>query len=229
MKKLLVLALLLSLAWWGRAEAAAISCAGLPGSVADPAGDALNAGAPDIVCAGVQRVGSTLQLRVAFAAGSFDPATSHVGFSLDVDQNPLTGFPGVDAANNDSAVLGTEFIVVFGSDFEGGVARVRADPTFATVGTGSVDFFDNGMLATIPLALLGGDDGIVNFKATVQTQVTDIGFTGIQDYATDVGLAPGISAVPEPGSFALVLAALLGTVAAGRHPARRARLTVPAR
>lgn len=54
-----------------------------------------------------------------------------------------------------------------------------------------ITFVPDGMDATLPLALLGGDDGLINFKVTTQRQLTESGFTGIQDYMTDVGLPAG--------------------------------------
>ena len=53
----------------------------------------------------------------------------------------------------------------------------------------------------LPLSALGGDRGELNFKVVVQTQIdfppAVIGYTGIVDYMTDIGQAPG-SLVSHP-------------------------------
>ena len=62
-----------------------------------------------------------------------------------------------------------------------------------------ITFLTDGMEATIPLALLGDDDGTVNYKVTVQRQLDEGGgFTGILDYMPDLGAAPGMVQLPGP-------------------------------
>ena len=123
MKMFLVVLALLSSAFLGRVEAAPISCAGLPGSIIDLTGDAVGMGAPDIVCAGAQADGGNLVLRIGFGPGTFNPATTFAQFSLDTDQNIGTGAPGVDAGNNDSGLMGSDFIVNLGSAYNGALAQ----------------------------------------------------------------------------------------------------------
>jgi hypothetical protein len=101
----------------GAVAAATVPCSGLPGSLSDPAGDALFFGgptpSPDIVCAGAQVSGGNLLLRVGFAPGTFDPATTRIAFNLDIDQNPATGFSGITSGHADNAVMGVEYLVEF--------------------------------------------------------------------------------------------------------------------
>jgi hypothetical protein len=203
----------------GSAAAAPVSCSGLPGSIADPAGDAVGAGAPDILCAGAQVSGDSLVLRVGFGVGTFNPATTRVTFSLDTDQNPATGFPGITNGNADSAVMGVDYFVGFGSNSLAGFALVRS-AAFVVTGLGTVAFFDDGMVATVLLSMIG-DDGLLNFKATVQTQLPPtedfpVSFTPIQDFASDLGLAPGTSVIAEPATLSLLGSALLA-LACGRR------------
>jgi hypothetical protein len=215
----------------GSAAAATVPCSGLPGSLSDPAGDAFFFGgptpSPDIVCAGAQVSGGNLLLRVGFAPGTFDPATTRVSFNLDIDQNPATGFSGITNGNADSAVMGVEYLVEFGSNYNIGLAWVETVPGLSVLGTGPVEFFDDGMVATVLLSLLG-DDGLFNFKTTVQTQNPPtqqfpVSFTIIQDFASDLGLAPGTTAIAEPATLSLYGIALLA-LARGRRKEKAAAI-----
>src|SRR5262249_1010148 len=75
------------------------------GKVTDPEGDAQTFRdvviAPDLVEATVEVNESFLVLRVRFASGTLDAHTTYVTFSIDTDENPLTGSPGVDAGGSD--------------------------------------------------------------------------------------------------------------------------------
>jgi len=191
--------------------AAPVACAGMPGSLADPAGDALALPplpAPDIVCGAAQVSGPNLVLRAAFAAGTFSPATTMVSLVMDTDQNPATGHPGVDSSGHDSALMGSDYFVRFGSDYQGGLASLfvyaGVPNSFTLVGSFPVELFDDGMVTSIPLAQIG-DDGLLNFKLTVASQLGPAHFTIVIDYATDLNAQPGVSArVPEPSGLALL-------------------------
>src|SRR5207249_219068 len=98
------------------------------------------------------------------AAGAYAPlvwlaivTAAHVVFNLDTDQNPATGFPGVDAAHNDAALLGADYQVVLGSNSEGGTAKVlrwdAASGSFLLVATEPVSAGLAGYDGTVPLAV----------------------------------------------------------------------------
>lgn len=172
------------------------------GVVTDPAGD-VAAGAPDLTRATVLFVNGDALLSVRFRPGTFDVNTTLVQFVFDTDQNPATGSPGVDSGcQNDRATMGTDRFVEFGvPSYHGTRASVsRAAGTtcnqyvFVQNVNGAVVNYPDGIDVRIPQSLVD-DDGRVNFKvvtATLVNQGPPAGFTGIQDYMPDVGLAPGV-------------------------------------
>lgn len=138
---------------------------------------------PDLVAGSIEITSGNLALlSVRFAPGTFDPATTFAQFDLDVDQNPLTGSPNQG--------LGIDYIVDLGSAFYGGQARVSrfsGGTQYQAVGTVPVSFVANGMDVGIPLSLMGGDDGRMNFRVITSAQVSPAGFSTILDYMPDIG------------------------------------------
>src|SRR5207253_3149954 len=169
-------------------------------SVTEPAGDATIDSrvqvSPDLVSATVSTDGGTLTVEVRFAPGTFNPATSLAQFNLDIDQNPATGSPGVDSAQNERALMGVEFIVNIGANL-GAQAEVRKftgqSNSFNLVGTVPSVVLANGYRVSIPLTLLDNDDGRLNFKVTASALINPSGpgFTGVLDYIPNLGLPPG--------------------------------------
>ncbi|HUC42006.1 MAG TPA: CARDB domain-containing protein, partial [Gemmatimonadales bacterium] len=171
------------------------------GSVGDPAGD-VPAGEPDLVSATATVAEGGLTLHVDFAPGT-RATTTRASFTLDVDRSPLTGFPGTRSGGGvDAEFLGVEFLVQMGSDFVGPTLRiVRYDGTsFVDVAnTIPITFSTDALEATIPLdVLLGNSNGTLNYKVSVQRQLTATGFTGVLDDMTDIGLPPGMVVPPIP-------------------------------
>ena len=72
-------------------------------------------------------------------------------------------------------------VSVSGSDFGSSVNVIP--------GGGGLDrtVVANGVDVTIPLSMLGEDDGNMNFKLTIQKQISPTSWTGINDYVTDLG------------------------------------------
>jgi hypothetical protein len=161
------------------------------GTVTDATGDAATccpviAVAPDLVSGGITITdGGTAILSVRFSPGTFDPNTTTVGFLLDTDQNAASG--------GDFTGMGLEYIVDFGSEYFSGFAFILRYEGFGEYGpyvpAAPVSIVNNGMEVALPLSLLGGDDGRMNFRVYVQTQVSEDGFTTILDYMPDRGLA----------------------------------------
>ena len=169
-------------------------------TVTDPVGDA-GEGNPDLLT-GVATAGNgNLALSVRFAPGTFNPATTHALFNLDIDGNPATGFQGIDNGAHDVGVLGVEYLVFLGSASEAGNATILHfnGVGFTTVGTVPVTFSPDGMDVVIPLALLGNDDGQMTFRVEVQTQLTPTpSYTPALDWMPDTTLPPGSLQLPPP-------------------------------
>jgi hypothetical protein len=174
------------------------------GTVTDPDSDA---GAspnddpdPDVVFASVSSDGTNLNLQVRFKPGTFDLLLTRAQFLLDTDQNAATGHPGSNAGCvDDAGIIGSEYLINLGADLGTSAAvfdYLGTCNSFGTAGSGSTVFVTDGMDATIPLLVLGGDDGDVNYKVTISEQIgAGPGFTGVLDTMPDLGLAAAQSNV----------------------------------
>jgi hypothetical protein len=187
--------------------------------VADPAGDTFGVGAVqhDIVSVTSTVTATDLVLQVAFggpisAPSAFAP-NSVVGFiDLDIDQNDVTG--SAQTHGPTSAFPGTEFFVdVFGEQFSPGLADVVSAATLLTVGQAPITFAATSFTVTVPLSLLGGDNGAVDYRVVMgsSAEPTDeaLGASRIE---------PG-DVVPEAGS--LVIWATLGLTVGSAAVSRR--------
>ena len=158
------------------------------GSLIDPAGDA-GSGA-DVVSATGTVAGGNLTLSARFARTTYN-ASTFVVWNLDTDQNTATGFPGITNTNADAALLGVDFIVqIRGTAFGSTVTVLRGNLTVVST-TLTPTFVANGVDVTIPLSLLDGDDGVMNYKATIQTQLTAGSWSGINDFISNLGSPVG--------------------------------------
>ena len=164
----------------------------LVGTLTDPSGDATptNAGtSPDLVSANVLNVGNGLIFQVRFAPGTFDPATTLANVLLDTDQNPATGHPGDDSSCiNDSGILGLDYQVDAPT---GQVYHFTACRTFTPGGIAQVTTVANGFDIRVDFAQIGADDGILNFKVITERALSPNTSTGVLDYMSNVGSAPG--------------------------------------
>jgi len=179
--------------------------------ITDPAGDSFSP-LVDMVSGSATVDNGNLVLTVSFAPG-FDSTQASITANLDIDQDPSTGYPGIDTANNDSAIMGTDYVVLFGaSPIFGyyGIYEYQAGSFLFNPSGVSTTVLSDGMTATVPLSLLGNDDGYMNYKFLSQVVLSYYSTTTILDYMTDVGLAPGTSTVPEPSTLFLLSAGLVG-------------------
>ena len=165
-----------------------LSAGPVPGTVTDPDNDAFPsdnpAPFPDLVSASVTSDGTDLHLSVRFKPGTFDQALTAAQFNLDTDQNPATGNPGTDGSCvTDAEELGVDFVLDMGADL-GMDARLLGSSgcrifTAPVMVPNAVVFVADGMDAVVPLAMLGSDDGLLNFKVALFELIEGLdGFTG---------------------------------------------------
>ena len=129
------------------------------------------------------------------------PSFNGLVFQPHSHQNPGTGNPGTDGGcATDAEELGVDFLLDMGADL-GMDARLvgssgcRAFDEAMTV-PNAVLFVADGMDAVVPLAMLGSDDGLLNFKVTMSELIEGLdGFTGILDVMPDTGERVGTSAL----------------------------------
>lgn len=177
------------------------------GRVMDPVGDIQSDPrvpvSPDLIDAEVRAAGGVLSITLTFAAGTVSPQSDIFSYVvLDTDENPATGFAGVDplgiVGGRDSGVIGVDYMISFVNPRGSTVAEIfRTAPTGVgeRVGTAGVAVQGtNQFVVGVPLSLLGGDDGRLGFKANAGkwasgSQERIRGF----DYLPDVGLPPGLT------------------------------------
>jgi hypothetical protein len=184
------------------------------GAVSDPLGDSLLAG-PDIVSAEIVVDDLWVTFTMRFAAGTWDSATVKSGFSLDLDQNSATG--GAFGS------LGVDAVATQGYLTDNGTAYLTLFPGNNLVGSAPVDFLADGVRYAFQRALFGGEDGALDFFATVQVDVRADASTPILDFAPDfiAGPASTVAAVPEPATLGLLGGGLSLLAARRRRAASR--------
>jgi hypothetical protein len=144
--------------------------------------------------------GATLYVEVHFEPSTFT-TKAEVTLTIDVDQDPATGHPGIDSlCSFDATAVGTDTIVTAGGTPDPGNAvrigrAVGPDcNNFHSFSGGTVSVLADGYLVEIPLHDLGDDDGIVTYKATSATELDQpFASTPIQDVLPDVGQPPAVS------------------------------------
>ena len=174
-------------------------------SVPDPAGDTFGSGSVqiDIVSVTTQVVAGSLDFNIVFAGAVSPPSSSLsnsvVGFlDLDTDQNPATGVSTrFGAPPTPTVIPGIEFYVDLLSElFTPGMVDVINASTGLPSGSAAISYGATSFSLTLPLSLIGGDDGFLNWGLIVGT------FSEATDQATgSTGTSiPPPEGVPEPAS-----------------------------
>jgi hypothetical protein len=192
-------------------------------NVTDAAGDSA-AGEPDLVSmeVGVTAALDNVAFDIRFDAQDFDSATSRATIVIDIDRDPNTGFPGIYGANNDSNLIGNEYLINVGADL-GATAQIlewisgeTAPADYDLVATVPVTVNSDGYYLNFDLGLLGDDDGYFRYKVLTQRYLGS-GYTGIQDYMPDLGdpagdVNPTGSLVSAPYRFTVTSLPAFGTL-----------------
>jgi hypothetical protein len=183
----------------------------LIGNATDPVGDALITPVirdgvlvtpvvpvlPDLVAGLIENTGGNLTATVSFAPGSLSRADTTFCVLLDTDENPTTGNSGLGA---DSASIGWDYSICGVNPRGSTTAQVsralgpNQPGQVLGVGSSIVTFpgTDQARI-TVPLSLLGNDDGRLSFKVlSMQWVDAPIINTAVLDWMLDVGQPPGL-------------------------------------
>jgi hypothetical protein len=181
--------------------------AGLSGSVTDAIGDpivlpVLRNGVsvtpvvrvpPDLVSAALDVTSGNLTATIAFAPGTLSHTDTSACLQLDVDEDAATGnrSPGGDVA------LGFDYSVCGVAPRGSTTAQVSRLGGATAVGVGSVPVTfpsADSIRFTVPLALVGNDDGRMAFKVSVIQYVDDpvVFNSGTIDWMPDLGRLAGL-------------------------------------
>jgi len=186
-----------------------LSFADYYGSVTDAIGDndpRNRAGGAYDFASGTARVtGGNLIFSTTFAPGTFSSENwraAYIYAGIDLDRNPSTGHPGINADDTDSTIFGMDYFVAWGgsSVFPGyGLYRYRAaegdwfavDRNLSATYSVSADDPSVGIATvTIPLSdFRGASVGTFNFKFKVNKLTSSNAISTTLDY------------MPNPGSF----------------------------
>jgi hypothetical protein len=155
--------------------------------VTDPAGDVRQSPTgrpvPDLVRGTADVEGSNITFGARFAPGTFDPSGTWVLVNMDVDANRSTGVR-IDLS------MGIDYFLFADLEFSQTVASVhRCTSSSSTdcprsVGTAPISVVADGVDITIPLSMLGNDDGRMLFRFYTQLLVDS-------DDMPDMFLSPG--------------------------------------
>ena len=190
------------------------------GSVTDALGDDLFGSIFDFISGSATVTDTDLIFTTTFAPGKFNWEKARIGVLIDIDQDPATGFPGIDAAGTDSSIFGTDYLIAWGgSSISLSYGITKFDSGFTNLGSGfsTTHSVDNSSVI-IPLSIFGGTTfSEFNFVFTIQEVLSATESTGIYDYMPDNGSFGSTAPIPEPTTMLLFGIGLLGLTGMSRR------------
>jgi hypothetical protein len=151
----------------GSSAAPSIAPAPLHGEAADAIGDTIAGSVPvppDLVHATVDVASGNITFLIQLAPGTLDRQTSRVEILLDTDQNSSTGIRQLNDLGADYSidlVASASQTTVLRADAIG-CAAFRS--CYTSIGSAPIAFVGDSIQTTIPLSLLGNDDGRLSFQ-----------------------------------------------------------------
>jgi hypothetical protein len=139
---------------------------------------------PDLVRGTAEVRQGQIAFTVRLAAGTFNPQTTVLGIYLDTDQNQVTG---VQIA---AGGLGVDYLVFMSGQNVALVQRF-VNGAWSTIGSVPTSAVVDGRDATIPLSLLGADDGRLNYRVSSFMALPNATISGILDTMPEAGVPPG--------------------------------------
>jgi hypothetical protein len=147
---------------------------------------------PDLVAATIEVTNGSLTGTVSFAPGTRSAADTFACLMLDVDENSSTG---VASAGGDVS-LGFDYSVCGVLPRGSATAQVSRLSAGSATGIASVPTSNpsaDQLRLSVPLAVLGGDDGRMAFKVTANQWVNlPILNTDVIDWMPDIGRTAGL-------------------------------------
>ena len=141
---------------------------------------------PDLVAGTIEVSDGNLTLTVSFAPGTLSQTQTQFFAYLDTDEDPTTG----ESVPNR---IGADYVIDAVVPRNSNRALIRDGRRGQSVGTTSVTFptADQARI-TVPLALLGNDDGRLTFEVIATQYLSDTATTGPLDWMPNLGLPPGV-------------------------------------
>ena len=123
----------------------------------------------------VDVVAGSVAFKLRLRSDTFDPATTRFAIDLDTDQDQSTGGSGLEY-----------YIFIFPAGGRGADVARTTNTSYTVVGTVAVAFVTDGCDVTVPLSLLGNDDGRLDLRVRVYAEPA---LPLVLDLMPDAGLA----------------------------------------